>query len=431
VLKDAEYAYMFSEGLAVFVTKERKYGFVDKTGKIVINAQFDEALPFYSGFAIVKRNDKYGFIDKGGTIAINPQFDHVLPFIKGKASFSNGKKWGFIDAKGGYVINPQFDYAASFSGGLAAVQQGSVSGYIDGDGKLVINPQFENASTFSNGLAAVRQGKTYGYIDKTGKYVINSQFENAISFCGKIAPVYSNNKWGFIDKKGKYVVNPQFDAVNPKMDGQLFYQVLANSYVKTDYYDASDFVKTFFAKDTGKDFDGITDTTTLMTLSEHPVYGAGLKDRHHREAIYNKSIRVTKDISISNVSFYFDEEMYDQVDRYTTDYYGNRYRSGTRKEYNYDAKPTSIRYTFDCSGDARDKYTAIASAIKTEIENRNNQKMEYEDISDDDDFGLFLYILSQDAGKRSFALIYNDYSIMFFVAFNKNSLTESIEMTLH
>lgn len=122
--KQAKVVCSFSEGLAMFVTSDQKIGFVDKTGKVVINSQFDEALSFSEGFAAIKQKDKWGFIDKTGKIVINPQFDEVFSFTNGKAAFSNGKQWGFIDNKGSYVINPQFDGVLSFNEGMAPFLSG-------------------------------------------------------------------------------------------------------------------------------------------------------------------------------------------------------------------------------------------------------------------------------------------------------------------
>ena len=56
-----------------------KFGFIDKTGKLVIPAQFDDAEPFSKGLAVVKIKGKYGFIDKAGKLVIPAKFDEVNP----------------------------------------------------------------------------------------------------------------------------------------------------------------------------------------------------------------------------------------------------------------------------------------------------------------------------------------------------------------
>jgi hypothetical protein len=147
------------------------------------------SIPAASGLYPVKQDGKYGFIDKTGKIIINPQFNNARSFSEGLASvciggngfLCQGGNWGFIDKTGKIIINPQFDFAFPFSEGLANVNIGNKYGYIDKTGKIVINPQFDDADDFSEGLASVCKGGNgvsceggkWGYIDKTGKYIWN------------------------------------------------------------------------------------------------------------------------------------------------------------------------------------------------------------------------------------------------------------------
>src|ERR1035437_2624563 len=50
-----------------------RWGFADKSGKLVINPQFERAEPFASGLAEV-RLDKWGYVNDSGKMVLNPQF---------------------------------------------------------------------------------------------------------------------------------------------------------------------------------------------------------------------------------------------------------------------------------------------------------------------------------------------------------------------
>ncbi len=86
------------------------YGYIDKTGKLVIAAVFNSAAPFSEGLAAVRKCDQAFFIDKTGKT----------------------------------VITGNFTYASSFSGGLARVEtltkDGLLLGYVDKTGKMVWGP---------------------------------------------------------------------------------------------------------------------------------------------------------------------------------------------------------------------------------------------------------------------------------------------------
>ena len=81
--------------------------------------------------------NKWGYVDKTGKFVVNPLFDDVSNFVKGLAVMKVGDKYGYVDKTGKFVINPQFDYARNFWGGLAYVMVGGKYGYIDKTGSYV------------------------------------------------------------------------------------------------------------------------------------------------------------------------------------------------------------------------------------------------------------------------------------------------------
>ncbi|WP_083631302.1 TonB family protein [Labilibacter marinus] len=73
------YAEPFSEGLAL-VEKDLKFGFIDKTGKLVIPFKFTDAGSFKKGITYAAVNGKYGYINKQGEFIIEPQFEMAYNF---------------------------------------------------------------------------------------------------------------------------------------------------------------------------------------------------------------------------------------------------------------------------------------------------------------------------------------------------------------
>ncbi|GAA6621336.1 hypothetical protein NUACC26_071560 [Scytonema sp. NUACC26] len=144
-------------------------------------------------FRIVK-NGKYGFIDKTGKVVIEPQFDLAWNFVEDLAQIKVGDKYGYIDRTGKQVILPKFQLAYTFSNGLALVAIDYKYGYINPSGQIVIPPQFSGALAFKNGLAAVEINDKWGYIDFTGKTVIKPQFETALHFNQGLAAIQSEGK---------------------------------------------------------------------------------------------------------------------------------------------------------------------------------------------------------------------------------------------
>lgn len=160
-----------SEGMMAFCQGDGKWGFLDKTLKEVLKAEYEGAGDFSEGLAKVKKNKKWTFIDKTGRKAIEGEFENANDFSEGLAAVQIGTKWGCIDREGKKVIAAEFDYVARFSGGLARIVSAKKHGYVDKTGRKVIEPRFDCGWDFALGLARVAVGDNEGYIDKTGKYI--------------------------------------------------------------------------------------------------------------------------------------------------------------------------------------------------------------------------------------------------------------------
>ena len=85
-----------------------KWGYIDRSGKIMIEPQYKMIGRFSEGLARVFLNDDFGYIDKSATVVIKPQFDQTWHFSDGLAAVAYRGEWGFIDPTGGFAIKPQF-----------------------------------------------------------------------------------------------------------------------------------------------------------------------------------------------------------------------------------------------------------------------------------------------------------------------------------
>lgn len=98
-----------SDGL-VAVYKDNKWGYIDKTGYVVIPFVFDEAGYFVKGVAPVKVADGWTLIDKKGNVLLKERYDRIESFTCGTAIAYDGKNFGVIDTTGKTVIG--FNYSS-------------------------------------------------------------------------------------------------------------------------------------------------------------------------------------------------------------------------------------------------------------------------------------------------------------------------------
>lgn len=229
-VSDFDNVYGFSESL-VLVEKDGNYGFIDKTGKIAIELQYNDAYAFDYGLATVSKGEKWGMIDKNNKVVIPFVYDEAPTFDDESVEKPmlihaiKDKKQGMIDKNHKTIIPFNYDYLQFFKEGFAVV--GKIVGkdefehnilkygMIDKNNKLVVPFVYDEISNFSEGLALVGKivGKDefgddilkFGYINKQGKVVIPIQFDFAESFEDGTAWVQLKDKDFYIDKKGKRV----------------------------------------------------------------------------------------------------------------------------------------------------------------------------------------------------------------------------------
>jgi hypothetical protein len=202
------------------------YGFIDKTGKVVIECNLKKAQDFHGDVTWVqfKDQDFYSLIDKTGKVIPTKPYKKVgyfYPFQQDiTAVFDEEGKMGFIDATGKEIIPCKYVGASYFEDGLVSVcDYNSVKGeygFIDKTGKVVIPLKFVQAgfANFHNGLARVKkQGKTV-LIDKTGATVFSTT-KGAIGGHNKglvlVSTKPNRNGWGWVNFKNELIINPVYE----------------------------------------------------------------------------------------------------------------------------------------------------------------------------------------------------------------------------
>lgn len=212
---------------------DRKYNFIDRTGKFLLEKGYDAAEPFKDGLAKVGRDAKFGFIDRFGDEVIPIIYDKVGDFHDGLAYVKKGSGFGYINTKGEPVIALQGDYTGfDFSEGFSfVINKSSQCYYIDKKGVNIFGKFFktpyyselnEGYYDFSEGAAifplAVNGRNNIGYINKNGIEIVKPLYSSGTRFIGGVAIVSMPDKnyntfYGIIDKTGKSITPIKYEKV--------------------------------------------------------------------------------------------------------------------------------------------------------------------------------------------------------------------------
>jgi len=109
---------------------------------------YDNAIAgFEAGITALSKNGKWGFVNRWGKVKIPFQFDEVGSFHGGRlAAAKIGAKAGFIDRTGRFKFLLPYSYTAGFTDGDVAHfwTEDQRFGYVNESGKVIWGPTPEN-----------------------------------------------------------------------------------------------------------------------------------------------------------------------------------------------------------------------------------------------------------------------------------------------
>lgn len=168
----------FVNGLCALKIKG-KWGYMDPSGEMVIEPQYDYAKTFAAnGIARVKKGKEYIFIDKAGNQLL--RYDYIFTgFSKDRAFVLIDGERQLINKQGEIICKINADAVSSFrDDNYALILKDNKASLIDTLGNIVLETEYGFISTFNNGIAAVEKGDEYGFIDISGKEIIPVKYED-------------------------------------------------------------------------------------------------------------------------------------------------------------------------------------------------------------------------------------------------------------
>jgi len=193
-----------------------KWGFADRTGKIVIAPKYDFVGWFKEGRAAVYIGEQCGIIDGTGYEVMEVKYPACADTHDKHTAVTVGTQWIVVDKRGKPVVHEKFDgLARSVSNdGMITVRKGELYGWIGHDGKQRVDFTYKHHNPAGDGRIPVSDGTVWGAIDYTGKVVIPLEYEEIQPYYGGLALARKNNKWGVIDVAGKVVVPHDYDFIH-------------------------------------------------------------------------------------------------------------------------------------------------------------------------------------------------------------------------
>ena len=249
----------FKEDLSSVKSKDNKCGFINRSGKVIIPFEYEDAGNFSEGFAPVKKDGKWGYISRTGEVEIPFEFDEASDFSEEYAVVSKNGKAGFIDKNGVSPTGFVFHSAKPFRFGVAVAKKGdenhlinkkwetiyvsksSISPFPVGENVLslraiVLPPLVNNDKVilresdadrvypeFKNSLLVFEKNRKFGAIDTDGNIVAPAKFDRVSILNNGYLLVREGSKKGLMNKSGEYVlkIKPEYYDIRVLDSGKI------------------------------------------------------------------------------------------------------------------------------------------------------------------------------------------------------------------
>ena len=131
----------------VVFSNEKKnvlFGLKDKSGNIIVDAQYKKLIRVGNSAWIINKKNKYGMIDCAGNIIVEPKFRHVDRMLGKYVKLGNENNYGVYNEFGEAIIPNEYMSVDLLFGGMFLVKKNYKYGVVDRNGKLILNTIFDD-----------------------------------------------------------------------------------------------------------------------------------------------------------------------------------------------------------------------------------------------------------------------------------------------
>lgn len=123
--------------------KNTLFGLKDKSGNIVVDAQYKKLIRLGTSSWIINKKNKYGIMDSSGNILVEPKFRHVDRMMLKYVKLGNENDYGVYDEKGEIILPNEYMTINMLFGGMFLVKKNYKYGVADRNGNIILKPIFD------------------------------------------------------------------------------------------------------------------------------------------------------------------------------------------------------------------------------------------------------------------------------------------------
>lgn len=215
-----EYASDFQDGKALVKMKDGNYALIDLTGKVLNSYSYPFVDDYGDGMLAFRKSNegKWGYMDESGKVLVEPQFTGTQHFVDERAIVHLEQyNYGLIDKQGKFIIKPNYNVIVNLEEGRYALgkAQDPERPYIfqryaiaDSNGHIYTGFIYNDVSNYTDGIASAYNDEMTFFIDKRGQkldHLPKVQGSGTLAFDKSLIKGDIDLRVSYFDKKGKQV----------------------------------------------------------------------------------------------------------------------------------------------------------------------------------------------------------------------------------
>lgn len=242
-----ESANNFINGKALVKMKAGSFALIDLTGKVLKSYPYEMVDDYGEGMLAFRKSNegKWGYMDESGKVMIEPKFTGTQSFIEGKAIVNVDNNYGLIDTQGNYIIKPNYNSLLYLGENRFALGKSPdpENPYLfpkyaiaDSSGQLYTGFIYNGVSSYKDGIASAYNDENTFFIDKHGQriaYLPNVSGSGSLTFDKSLIKGDIDLHILYFDKNGKLVwkqntvipLNDQYSVIENKFKPNKDYMV--------------------------------------------------------------------------------------------------------------------------------------------------------------------------------------------------------------
>lgn len=234
---DIDEVYSIRDGL-ICARKANAIGIIDFSNNVIIPFEYETEpnclllgfndMKFCCELAAVRKNNKWGYINKSGQIMMPFIYDRAYDFLDGRAIVMNGNilkgcKYGVIDTSGKTIVPVIYEELSRLGTFLFKAKINGKYGLLNMDGEVVVSFDYNDIDKIENRFIKVVKDDLWGFMDMKGNIISQCVYEIT---CDKYyfkarhllnetyLKVKKDGKWGIINNDGAVIVNFIYDEIS-------------------------------------------------------------------------------------------------------------------------------------------------------------------------------------------------------------------------